>query len=213
MSKEKHPNPIQAIEGIVMTTDTQTTTPAPEQVEDDLLSKLRLPQGYTGSAVAVKKPLVSVAIRKANKMEFFRVHPEHFLDCYLIEDKAERENYVVLPSVVPSVPDFADPVRLHLCVSRQEAVFLWPVKLPREDRRGGEWRKSAAECASLAQASWIRIVADMDAGAYQPFVALSELGEPKWPEASWPEVLKQATRARMIETDEHPVIQRLLGRE
>ncbi|NBO02104.1 MAG: hypothetical protein EBV21_11770, partial [Betaproteobacteria bacterium] len=80
MTKQKQPTPNQDIEGIVMTTDTQTATPTmPEQVEDDLLSKLRLPQTYSGAAVAVKKPLISVAVRKPGKMEFFRVHPGHFL--------------------------------------------------------------------------------------------------------------------------------------
>ena len=223
MTKQKQPTPNQDIEGIVMTTDTQTDTPTtpttpttsttPEQVEDDLLSKLRLPQTYSGAAVAVKKPLISVAVRKPGKMEFFRVHPEHFLECLIIEDKTSRENYLLLPEVAQHVPDLAVPVRLYYCLSRQDAVFLWPVKLPRDDRRGSDWSKSAAECASIGQQSWLRIVADMDAGAYQPYVALADLGEPEWPQVSWSEVLKHATRSRVIDTADHTVIRRLMGRE
>ena len=214
MTKQKQPTPNQDIEGIVMTTDTQTATPTmPEQVEDDLLSKLRLPQTYADAMVGVKKPLLTVAVRKPNKNEFFRVHPSHFLDCCLIEDKTERENFFVLPEVAPYVNEFVETVRLHYCVTRQEVVFLWPVKLPRDDRRGDAWRKSAAECASLAQDKWVRIAADMSLGAYQPYVAMADLGEPKWPEEPWSQVFKLATRDRMIEGVQHPLVRRLLGQE
>jgi hypothetical protein len=184
-----------------------------EQAEDALMAKLRIPQSYADAIVGVKKPLLTVAVRKPNKNEFFRVHPSHFLDCCLIEDKTERENFFVLPEVVPIVSSFVEGVRLHFCVTRQDVVFLWPVKLPREDRRGDAWRKSAADCASLAQDRWVRITADMNLGAYQPYVAMADLGDPKWPEESWSKVFQLATRDRMIESEQHPLIRRLLGQE
>lgn len=194
-------------------TPTNTTPTTPEQAEDALMAKLRISQSYSDAIVGVKKPLLTVAVRKPNKNEFFRVHPNHFLDCCLLEDKTERENFFVLPEVAPFVSEFVEGVRLHFCVTRQDVVFLWPVKLPREDRRGDAWRKSAADCASLAQGRWVRVVADMSLGAYQPYVAMADLGEPKWPEEPWSKVFQLATRDRMIESEQHPLVRRLLGQE
>lgn len=194
-------------------TPTNTTPTTSEQAEDALMAKLRISQSYSDAIVGVKKPLLTVAVRKPNKNEFFRVHPHHFLDCCLLEDKTERENFFVLPEVAPYVSEFVEGVRLHFCVTRQDVVFLWPVKLPREDRRGDAWRKSAADCASLAQGRWVRVVADMSLGAYQPYVAMADLGEPKWPEETWSKVFQLATRDRMIESEQHPLVRRLLGQE
>lgn len=189
--------------------DVKPTTP--EQAEDALMAKLRISQSYADAVVGVKKPLLTVPVRKPNKHEFFRVHPSHFLDCCIVEDKLEREHFFVLPEVAPFIAEFVEGVRLHLCVTRQEVVFLWPVKLPREDRRSDTWRKSAAESASMAQDQWVRIVADMPLGAYQPFVAAADLGEPKWPEESWSRVFQIATKGHMIEDEQHPMVRRLLG--
>ena len=192
-------------------TNPEAQQPTPEQAQDALMAKLRISQTYADAVVGVKKPLLTVPVRKPNKSEFFRVHPNHFLDCCLVEDKNEREHFFVLPDVAPYLAECVEGGGLRLCVTRQEVAFLWPVKLPREDRRGDTWRKSAAECASMAQGQWLRIVADMPLGAYQPLVATADLGEPKWPQESWSRVFQIATRDRMIEDEHHPMVRRLLG--
>ena len=93
----------------------------------------------------------------------------------------------------------------------RKSVFLWPVKLPKDDRRPNSWHTSAAEGATLAETKWTRLTADMPLGAYQPFIAMASLGEPKWPEESWPEVMKIALRDRLINSEDHPVVRELLG--
>ena len=40
---------------------------------------------------------------------------------------------------------------------------------------------------------------------------LADLGEPKWPEESWPEVMKVALRDRLIDSTDHAVVRELLG--
>jgi hypothetical protein len=179
--------------------------------EDDLLTSLRIDQSYMSDAVGVKKPLMTVPVRKPAKSDFFRVHPEHMLDCYVIELKAEREHYFVLPSIAPILAEFVEPVRLRYCVTRAGTAFLWPVKLPREDRRADAWRQSAAEAATLAETKWLRLSADMHLGAYQPHVATGDLGEPKWPEEPWAIVVKIALRDRKIDSEDHAVLRELLG--
>ena len=133
--------------------------------EDDFLTSLRIDQSYTEAAVGVRKVLGTVPVRKPGKTDFFRVHPSHSLDCFAIELKEEREVYFITPALAPLVVEFCEPVRLRLCVTRQGTAFLWPIKLPKEDRRVDEWRKSAAEAAHLAEAKWIRLAGDMHLGA------------------------------------------------
>ena len=181
--------------------------------EDDLLASLRIDQSYAGGAVGVKKPLMTVPVRKPGKSDFFRVHPEHMLDCYVVELKAEREHYFVLPNIAPILAEFVEPVRLRYCVTRAGTAFLWPVKLPKEDRRADAWRQSAAEAATLAETKWLRLSADMNLGAYQPHVAMADLGEPKWPEEPWPTVVKIALRDRKIDSEDHAVVRELLGQQ
>ena len=193
-----------------MKTKTDTTTPVID-AEDDFLAGLRIDQSYTDGAVGVRKPLMTVPVKKPAKSDFFRVHPEHHLDCYVVELKAEREHYFVRPSVAPVVSEFVEAVRLRYCVTRQGTAFLWPVKLPKDDRRADAWRQSALDAAALAEKKWIRIVPDMNLGAYQPFEAVAELGDPKWPAEAWAAVVKVALRDRVIDSEEHAVVRDLLG--
>jgi hypothetical protein len=162
-----------------METINTTAAVAPEQ-EDAFLASLRIDQSYSGDVISVKKPLLTVPARKPTKTEFFRVHPEHMLDCYAVELKTEREIYIVKPGIESVLAEFVEPVRLRLCVTRQGVVFVWPLKLPKDDaRRGDTWNRSAVEAASLAVDSWVRVSADMSLGAYQPYRAAAELGDPR----------------------------------
>jgi hypothetical protein len=58
----------------------------------------------------------------------------------------------------------------------------------------------------------VRIAADMHLGAYQPFEAVADLGDPKWPSESWIEVVKIALRDRRIDSEDHAVVRQLHGR-
>lgn len=194
-----------------MTTKTSKTTTPDTAAEDDFLVGLRIDQSYTDGAVGVRKPLMTVPVRKPAKTDFFRVHPEHSLDCFVVELKAEREHYFVFPAIAPIISEFIEPVRLRYCVTRQGVAFLWPVKLPKDDRRADAWRKSALDAAALAEKRWVRVVPDMNLGAYQPFEAVADLGDPRWPVESWTAVVKVALRDRVIDTEDHAVIRDLLG--
>lgn len=186
-------------------------TPVPQLSDEEFLASVRLDQSYAEATLGVRRVLNTVPIRKPAKTGFFRVHPEHMLDCSAIELKEEQETYFVAPGLAPLIAEFCEPVRLRLCVTRQGVVFLWPIKLPRDDRRGDEWRKSAAEAAHLGEKRWIRVAADMHLGAYQAFEAVAELGEPKWPDESWPTIVRIAFRDRYVDAESHAVIRQLLG--
>lgn len=186
-------------------------TPAPQLNDEEFLASVRLDQSYAEATLGVRRVLNTVPIRKPVRTDFFRVHPEHMLDCSAIELKAERETYFVAPALAPLLAEFCEPVRLRLCVTRQGSVFIWATKLGRDDRRGDEWRKSAAEAAHLGEKRWIRVAADMHLGAYQAFEAVADLGEPKWPDEAWPTIVRIAFRDRYIDAEDHAVIRQLLG--
>ncbi len=193
-----------------MTQKTSPSAPA-TPASDDFLSSIRISQRFTDEDTSVTKPLLTVPVRKPHKTEFIRVHPSLFMDCYIVERKDERETYVVVPSVRPLLAELAEVVRLQVCVSRQETVFLWPLKLPGEGQRGDTWRRSAVEIAEIAKGKWVRVSANMNLGAYCPSVALTELGEPKWPAADLAEILKIAFRDRVIDSADHIIVRELLG--
>jgi len=186
-------------------------SPAAQLSDEEFLASVRLDQSYAEATLGVRRVLSTVPIRKPAKTDFFRVHSEHMLDCSAIELKEERETYFVAPALAPLVAEFCEPVRLRLCVTRQGVVFLWPIKLPRDERRGDEWRKSAAEAAHLGETRWIRVAADMHLGAYQAFEAVADLGEPKWPDEPWPAIVRIAFRGRYIGAEDHAVIRQLRG--
>lgn len=195
-----------------MTAETLPPPVASDRRDEELLAAIRLDQSYTSAAaVAVTKPLLTVPVRKPGKSEFFRVHPAHWLDCLLLELKERREVYFVTPALADLLSEFVQPSRLRLCVTRQGTVLIWPIKLARDDARGDAWRRSAAEAAALAEKKWVRIAADMHLGAYQPFEAQGELGDPRWPAEEWPRIMAIAMRGWLIDSCDHPVVLSLLG--
>ncbi len=70
---------------------------------------------------------------------------------------------------------------------------------------------SLAAAATLAEDNWIRIAADMRAGAYTVIKAGGNLGEPRWPEESFEQLLEIAFRGNIIDSKDHPLIRQLLG--
>lgn len=88
---------------------------------------------------------------------------------------------------------------------------MWPVKLPGADGKHNEWHRSAAEAAERAMQRWVRLTANLSLGAYEMFEATGDLPEPEWPDLPFVDILKIAFRDRIVDTADHPVVQRLRG--
>lgn len=164
--------------------------------------------------IGVKKELVVCPVRKPNKQEFVRVHPgtEYQLEVHILELKEERETYLVVPALAAELPGETRTVNLRLTVSRQGAVFLWPVPVPSLDGRALGWHTSARAAAISAETQWVRIVANMPQGAYDVSSAPGALGTPVWPDKPLRDILAVAFGESFIIRDAgHPVIKRLLG--
>jgi hypothetical protein len=174
---------------------------------------LRLDQSYADT-VGVKKLLTTVPVRKPNRQDFVRVHPDpifRLTPAAIIEVKEDREVYLVTPNMARALPGEFTTATLYLTINRQGVLHLWPVKLPNPDGKHNEWHRSAAEAAERAMRKWVRVTSSMSLGAYEIFEASGDLPEPVWPDLSLEEILKIAFRERIVDCANHPLVQRLRG--
>jgi hypothetical protein len=174
---------------------------------------LRLDQSYADT-VGVKKLLTTVPVRKPNRQDFVRVHPDpkyRLTPAAIIEVKEDREVYLVTPDMAQALLGEFATATLYTTISRQGTLHIWPVKLPAPEGRQNEWHRSAAEGAERAMKKWVRVTASMSLGAYEIFEASGDLPEPLWPDFSFPDILKIAFRDRIVDCADHPLVQRLQG--
>jgi hypothetical protein len=176
-------------------------------------ANLRINPNTAAGAIGVKRKILAVKCGKPDKMEFVRVHPDptYRIDTALIEDKTNRESYLVAPTLWPELPDFITLVRLCTAVTRHGTPFLWPAKLPDPNGRPMDWHTSMLEAQELAVGSWVRVQADMSAASYAVFEATGNLPDPQWPELTFQEILKLAFKTRFIDSKDHPFLQQLFG--
>ncbi len=177
------------------------------------IEALRLPASY-GVNFGVKKLLTAVPVAKPKKQQFFRSHPDPHMsfDVLLLEDKENRDCYIVHQNAAQAIPALVRPTTLRVAIDRHNNVFLIPVPLPGEDGKRNPWHESLADAVGFAEKVWIRITANMHAGAYDVYQAEGNLPEPEWPVVSMEELIGVAFRGKVIQDIDHPVIQALLGR-
>lgn len=190
------------------------TKPANPELSDPFNpAALRINPDTAAGAIGVKRKILSVKCGKPDKMEFVRVHPDvsFRIDTALIQDKTNREAYLVAPPLWPELPDFISLVRLCVAVNRHGTTFLWPATLPDPNGRPMDWHTSMLEAQELAIRNWVRVQADMSAGSYAVFEATGNLPEPQWPDLSLQEILKLAFKTRFIDSMHHPFLQELFG--
>ncbi len=189
-------------------TDPNTKTP-----DDFNLDDLRLKHDFS-ETLGVQKMLTHVPVRKPNKTDFIRVHPEeeYKLDVGIVEMKDTQETYLVMHPMTqePGVYEIVQNARLVAYINRQGSIALWPLKLGREGKLN-PWYESALEAASLAEKQWISVRADMTLGAYQIFVAKAELSDPVWPEQTFFELIQIGFKGKIVNDPNHPLIQQLTG--
>jgi hypothetical protein len=174
--------------------------------------RLRLSQNF-GAEVGVKKALVTVPTRRPDRQWFFRVHPDpaYRLEAAILELKQERETYLVEPGLLSELPGEVSAKILCTAITRQQIVFLWPVRLPNPDGRHDEWSRSALQAAEMAKTRWIRLVANMNLGAYEIYEAAANLPDPEWPETDFKTLLQIGFRDHFIQDLGHPAIKKLRG--
>jgi hypothetical protein len=196
-----------------MTAPKENSRPATETADSfPDISKLRLSQEFLETAGA-KKILTTVPVRKPNKQDFVRVHPDPtFREAFaVIELKEDREHYLIMSDIAAAFPTEIVTEMLYTAINRQRVVFLWPVRLSASDGRVNEWHRSLQEAAERAMQHWIRVTANMNLGAYEITEATAKMPDPEWPEYSFHDLLRIGFRDRVIGSLDHPVLKRLRG--
>ena len=189
------------------------TAATPESDPFDL-SRLRLSQDFA-SAVGVKRLITTVPIRKPSKEWFVRTRPDsaYWFPTTVLELKEDQEIYLVAPALRAELEGEStfSPRLLVVSMNRQGVLFVWPLKLPKEDGRIDQWTRSAMTAATEAQTRWVRVTANMSLGAYEIGVSTGVASDPTWPDLSLQEIIKIAFRDKMISDLDHPVLKRLRG--
>ena len=192
--------------------DIESQTEKSKGLEGFDLESLRVSQDFVKDS-GVKKLLTTVPVRKPNKQDFVRVHPDssYVLDTMLLNLKEERETYLVAPSFREEIPQELTHTRLALATNRQKVLFLWQLRLPGSSGKTDAWSMSALEAYEEAKKNWVSVSANMSLGAYDIYEALGNLSDPEWPEESMDEIVRIAFRNSFIESYDHPVLRRLRG--
>jgi len=187
-------------------------TEEPKGLEGFDLESLRVSQDFVKDS-GVKKLLTTVPVRKPNRQDFVRVHPDssYVLDTMLLNLKEERETYLVAPTFWDEIPQELTFTRLALAANRQKVIFLWQLRLPDSSGKTDAWSLSALEAYEEAKRRWVRVSANMSLGAYEIYEALGELSDPEWPEESMTQIINIAFRNSFIDSVDHPVLRRLRG--
>jgi hypothetical protein len=176
------------------------------------LDRLRLSVD-TDASTGTQEILSHIPVRRPNRDEFFRVHPDSAMSLVTLvfDDKMEREIFLVHPDMRSELAGELKSVLLTTAITRQGVLILWPVALPDESGRRNAWCDTALEAKEFARTQWTRMFSDMDLRAYRISIAEGELSDPVWPKLSMPQVLKLAFRNRLTDTLDHPVVKRLRG--
>jgi hypothetical protein len=183
------------------------------------VASIRLTQDFANTT-PVKKLLNVVKVgRPKNKSVFLRVHRGEEYQVpklALIEDKdgTDRDMYVVPQELVPLVQEHVKFVALYLAVDRNEIPYLIPVALQgAEDTKWNVWFQSLDTALRTAMDHWTKIVANMQAGYYDAFIAEDDqhIAPPVWPDKSMDELLEIAFRQHFIDDLDHPVLRKLRG--
>jgi hypothetical protein len=114
-------------------------------------ASLRLDQSFAEKAV--KKLLTTVPVRRPNRQDFVRVRQDEnyrLTPAGIFENKIDREVYLVAQSMAEELADEFAPATIFTAITRQDVVFLWPVKLPGRDGKHNPWHASGAEAAERA---------------------------------------------------------------
>ena len=207
VDKTEVPNPVSTLAANI-------AAAFPQQSTSESVLNLRVTPDAAGSTYG-KAVLVDVAIGKPAKAYFWRADPndEKSTTLYILDGSKQGADgtYAVSPTVVPLIADHVRLVTIRPVVTAQGVTHLIPVPLPGPDGRWNPWHQSLARAVEMAKSRWIRLSANQYRGGYDVFEAVGQLPEPQWPAESFEELLEIGFRGRLITSEEHPLIQQLLG--
>ncbi len=160
------------------------------------------------------KAIRTVDVGKPKPNVWFRTDPKRSLTTTVYEDKETRQFFLVTKGMAPKLRELGALTVATLVpyINRAKDVAIWPVKLGMDGMGGSLWHATAADAVRAASDQWTRIFADMSLGGYRIQVPIAEWSEPAWPEEDLSQLLELGFKKRVIDSDDHPVMNQLLGR-
>ncbi len=179
----------------------------------NLLMNSRLPENVVGGASGIKLP-TKPSFGKLSKQRFSRVHPgeEYKFPIYVVEDKESGEEYLATPDMAPHLGRMAQPKILRLAVDNAGTPKLIAEPIIDQSARTTLWTTTMVDAINRAETEWVRIESNMEAQQYFVIVAVSDLGEPTWPNQTMDKLIEAVFSGRIISEEEHALIQQLQGR-
>lgn len=170
--------------------------------------------------VNVKDMPTKLQIRKPGPEEFIRVvgGEEYSLDPFgMYEAKnndysgySNVEWYVLCPNLREVMQGHYCPVKLVLVANRHDDFFIWPIKLSDKNGRNNAASTSALKAAEDARDQWLRIY--WKGNKYKIiFSERNDFKVPHIPQQSFNQMLKIALQDRVIDSEDHLIIEKLRG--
>ncbi len=182
-------------------------------VTDEDIDECLVPQDFADQ-LQVSVETSAVEIRKPSGMEYNRVHQSwQPYRAFLIKGKLGK--YFVLQSKL--YRRYSREAKPHLLIPTIDLsgdVFLWPIRMPGAAEQLDAWSKKARQAADLARGRWIRIIANKQLSGYDVEFPEDSFEEPIWPKdvADMRHLLKIAFRDIIIRDENHPVLQKVRGK-
>ena len=162
----------------------------------------------------VNPPVEDIPIRKPNKLKFYRVHPEFVVDrdILVVSEGMDEVTYLCYPKLIDEFPEAIRRARLYPYIgtdSRQ--VYLWRINHPTKagGKRNQKMFDTAIRAAEQAQTEWTRIWWNQEVSHYTHQTSRADLGEPRWPDLAFEEILRIAFEGLVIESLDHEVLREL----
>ena len=186
--------------------------PTEKPVTASKFAKFRLDDGQE-TLIQGRSILLNVSIQKPKPTEWFRTAEN--TDRWIVTPMVEQDGdlYLLDREIAGSLgtDSAVHTARLIPYVTDTGKVGFWPIKVPRAGAKVLAWTVTAQGAAERARTRWTRLSANMRDACYNVFEAAFDR-EPEWPTATDDELLELAFGDRIIESVDHPVIQRLQGR-
>jgi hypothetical protein len=195
--------------------------PKPDNVFD--LNKFRSKKAAATANVATLQTGLSV-LRMSEAKDFIRVHHDEeaywspelcFVNVPVKGQKRETLHLIDEDTAVRNLPaGKIQRFRLALASKPYDAFFLCVIPSRNLDN---QWNSTVLLASQQAMTLWTQLNSRKEEGVddYQITYARDEdaFPEPKWPPQSLGELIEATFRGRMITSDDHPGLARLLGRK
>ena len=194
--------------------------PEPDIFDPFSAENIKYPQDLLDQAMTTAL-LTAVPVGRPSSQVFVQVHPSedyHFLAPLIAHEDEQSARYLIHPTYLPKIVGSTNikfhVEKLYLYTTRQGGLGLWPIKLPK-DQRENTWLESQMGAIEAAMENWVCVTTNQSRRMYIAEKARGMFPPPDWDAIlqgrTMYQILATAFKDRLILSEEHPLIQKLLG--